>query len=279
MGLFSKVTDTLGLTDTEGAKDAIRDANRLDQQALEDAKNIIRLTTNEARTLQGTGASRAVALLRQGQNRQLRELDRGFDATTHTFQPFVDIAQSSITDFARGATPEGFAANIDFLSNSGVLDPLINERRRAEEARLGQLGLSRSSGGFESVADIGTDTLLGVEDLLAGRLLNTATSTLPFASGLGTFQNNLGINRANVVGGTAGDIANIRNNQFINASQLVQDRGINEANIGTRQGAASARALLAAQQADQAPGQFAQDLIQGLVSGAANNSAIPGFPV
>ena len=303
MSLISKITDTVGLTDTEGAKDAIDRSTAITQAALKKARTAITNSTWKAFERQRQGKERAIAELRKGRKRQLGELNQGFgrgtagfesaidtlEGSQQNFSPFVEGGQEAFDLFNQGSTAGGFADNIRMLTESGVLDPLVDERRQAEDARLSQLGLSRSSGGFESSADIGTEAILGIENRLSDRQFQGAGVGLDAANGLtGVQQNIAGMqqgmgalgtqfarDRAGVIGGTASNIANLKEAERLRAAGLSQERGINLANIHTQLGAATSQGVLARQTASQAPGQFAQDLLTSFAQGAGSSASDP----
>ena len=307
MSLISKITDTVGLTDTEGAKDAIDRSTAITKAALRKARTAITNSTWKAFERQKQGKERAIAELRKGRTRQLGELNKGFrrgtkgferaidtlEGSQQNFSPFVEGGQEAFDLFNQGSTAGGFADNIRMLTESGVLDPLVDERRQAEDARLSQLGLSRSSGGFESSADIGTEAILGIENQLSGRQLQGAGVGLDAANSLTGVQQNIagmqqgmgalgtqfGRDRAGVIGGMASNIANLKEAERLRAAGLSQEKGINLANISTQLGAAGSQGALARQTASQAPGQFLQDLLASAAEGAGKAAATASDPI
>lgn len=147
MGFFSSIGETLGLIPTGGG-DAAR-------QAAAGARDF---------------SQQGIETLRQGQA---------------GFQPFLEAGQAQLPGLQAGATPEGFNAAIERLLAGEGTQALIGERERSVQGALGAGGLTRSGAGVQALADVPTDILFQLENLLSGRSSELAGRGQQAAGGIG----------------------------------------------------------------------------------------------
>ena len=146
-------------------------------------------------------ASGLGSLFSTGRSSRIRDAGaaevEGLENAMQTFQPFLDFGSSALPGLQAGATPEGFAGNIQDITSSGVLGPLINERQRASSAALGSAGLTRSGSAATEAARIPTELLFAIEQLLSGRLGGIGETGFAAAQGVGSLQTGVGQSIAN----------------------------------------------------------------------------------
>ncbi len=133
----------------------------------------------------------------------------GLESATGTLQPLADIGMGALDYLQAGATPGGYASNIEQLRTGGSLDPLIAENRRNVESELAAQGLTRSGSGITELSQIPIETIMGIESNLYGRQGGVANYGLPAVSNIAQLQSQYGTNLANLERGYGQDVAGL----------------------------------------------------------------------
>lgn len=90
---------------------------------------------------------------------------QGIDMIT----PFVEAGSSQLEGLASGATVSGLDERLGEIFNSDTFQSLIGDRERGVQSQLAAGGLTRSGAGLESIANVGSELGLQLENLLTGR--------------------------------------------------------------------------------------------------------------
>jgi hypothetical protein len=123
----------------------------------------------------------------KGQRNAIGELRRQFNITQEQFAPFLEAGAGALPGVQQASTIGGFGDRLKEIFESGVLDPLIQERTEAVEAGLSSGGLRRSGAGIQELANVPPELAFQLEQLLAGRESNLAGSGQNAAAQLGAF--------------------------------------------------------------------------------------------
>ncbi|MEE8289717.1 MAG: hypothetical protein V3R25_09935 [Nitrosomonadaceae bacterium] len=242
MGLLSSVTDAIGVTDTGAGARAARQAGQASAAGAAEAKGYLsplyedvrqiispgfdasqrQYTAGAAENIQslGLGRDRAVEELNFGRSQGLSDitgaaglardaLGGGRDLAVGALQPLADASYGALGYLQEGATPGGYAANVENLRTGGALNPLIAENRRNLESELAAQGLTRSGQGITDMSQIPIQTLMGIEGDLYGRQGNIYQSGLPAISNIAQLESQYGRDLGSLEMGVGQDLAGI----------------------------------------------------------------------
>lgn len=150
------------------------------------------------RPLLGIGQERAAQGAADVQSQQFQQI-------ADLYRPFAEFGQQQLPQLAASATPEGLGQNLLDLSESGALQPLIDERQRASQQALASTGLRRSGAAAREAANIPSSALLGIENLLSGRQQQAVNVGLGGVQGVSGALQGLGQSQASgMLGAEAG---------------------------------------------------------------------------
>ena len=99
-------------------------------------------------------------------------------------QPFVDAGSAQLDGLASGATVSGLDSRLADIFNSDIFGSLVDDRTRGVQGQLSAGGLTRSGAGMESIANVGSELGLQLENLLTGRSQSLAGTGLSAGSGV-----------------------------------------------------------------------------------------------
>lgn len=85
------------------------------------------------------------------------------------YQPYTDAGQSAFAELAQSSTLDGMGQRLNNLQNSDMYRSLSDQRMSDANRYLNSQGISRSTAGGERIGDISMETLLGLEQMMAGR--------------------------------------------------------------------------------------------------------------
>lgn len=98
--------------------------------------------------------------------------------------PFATAGREQLGGLAEGATIGGLDERLADIFNSGTFGSLVGDRTRGVQGQLAAGGLTRSGAGLESIANVGSELGLQLEQLLTGRSQGLASQGLGAASGI-----------------------------------------------------------------------------------------------
>ena len=99
-------------------------------------------------------------------------------------QPFQAAGAAQLPGLAEGATVGGLDARLAEIFNSDTFGSLVDDRTRGVQGQLAAGGLTRSGAGVESIANVGSELGLQLEQLLTGRSQSLAGQGLGAAGGI-----------------------------------------------------------------------------------------------
>ena len=109
-------------------------------------------------------------------------------------QPFQEAGVSQLPGLTEGATVGGLDARLAEIFNSDTFGALVDDRTRGVQSQLAAGGLTRSGAGVESIANVGSELGLQLEQLLTGRSAGLAGQGLGAAGGVANLFNQKGQN-------------------------------------------------------------------------------------
>lgn len=126
--------------------------------------------------------------------------------------PFLEAGAGQLPALEQGATIGGLDERLGDIFNSDTFGNLVDQRQRDVQGALSAGGLTRSGGGVQAIADVGSELGLQLENLLTGRSSNLA---------------NQGLN-------AGGSVANMFNQQGQNLSSGIITDAQSRANFGSQ---------------------------------------------
>ncbi len=109
-------------------------------------------------------------------------------------RPFLDAGSAQLEGLAQGATVGGLDERLGEIFNSDTFGNLVQDRERGVQSALSAGGLTRSGGGVQAIADVGSELGLQLENLLTGRSSNLANIGQSAAGGVANLFNQQGQN-------------------------------------------------------------------------------------
>lgn len=212
------------------------------------------------------GTEQGAGYFQQGAQDASNEMRLGNQQAYGILDPAAQAGMGALNNLYASATPEGYAANIQNLSQGGVFDPLVAQNRRTLQSELAAQGLTRSGSGMSQMSQIPLNTLMGIEGSLSNRLVNTAQLGLPSLSAQAQMAMNTGTGLSNIASGLGTNLGNLYAQQGSNLANLQSQYGQNLANVELGQGTNEQAAHLGTQQA-QAAGQQGNQQMLGSVLG------------
>ncbi len=98
--------------------------------------------------------------------------------------PFATAGREQLGGLAEGATIGGLDERLAQIFNSDTFGALVGDRERGVQSALSAGGLTRSGTGLESIANVGSELGLQLEQLLTGRSQGLASQGLGAAGGV-----------------------------------------------------------------------------------------------
>jgi len=106
--------------------------------------------------------------------------------TREDVEPFITAGQEALPGVIEGTTAGGLDARLARIADTDVFGTLLKERERASLSQLAPRGQRFSSEGARAAAEVPTDLLLQLEQLLTQRGTNLAGSGQNAALGFGS---------------------------------------------------------------------------------------------
>jgi hypothetical protein len=129
---------------------------------------------------------------RRGANEANKMAQLGIDK----LDPFAQAGAGQLDGLTEGATIGGLDARLAEIFNSDTFSALIGDRTRGVQGQLAAGGLTRSGAGMESIANVGSELGLQLEQLLTGRSQGLAGQGLQAAGGVADMLTQQGQNTA-----------------------------------------------------------------------------------
>ena len=108
--------------------------------------------------------------------------------------PFEQAGAGQLPGLVEGATIGGLDSRLAEIFNSDTFGSLVDDRTRGVQSQLAAGGLTRSGAGVESIANVGSELGLQLEQLLTGRSSSLAGQGLGAAGGIANLFQNKGEN-------------------------------------------------------------------------------------
>jgi len=110
--------------------------------------------------------------------------------------PFSKAGSGQLGALTQGASIGGLDERLAEIFNSDTFGALVDDRTRGVQGQLAAGGLTRSGAGLESIANVGSELGLQLEQLLTGRSQGLAGQGLQAAGGIANMLSQQGQNTA-----------------------------------------------------------------------------------
>jgi len=138
----------------------------------------------------GGGSTRAGGQAAQaetaGNQEAIDALIKQLDISRLDVDPFIQAGQHALPGVIAGTTAQGLDARLARIADTDIFGTLLGERERASQSQLAARGQRFSGEGARAAAEIPTDLLLQLEELLTQRGTGLAGSGQNAALGLGS---------------------------------------------------------------------------------------------
>lgn len=170
-----------------------------------------------------SAAKEAARIQMQGYDNASDEYASGYDNAIGRYDPYSQGGPDAMRRMIAGSTPEGYGNSLNTLSQSPLIQQMVNRRTRNMGNALGNSGLNRSGYGVTEMSQVEGDELMRIEGDLYGRNSNVAgigMNATGAQSGLDTAKTNAlaqmilaksGANASGVLGAAAANVAGSQN--------------------------------------------------------------------
>jgi len=119
-------------------------------------------------------AKEAAALQVRGYEDASDEYGKGYDGAIARFDPYSSGGKAAMQRMIDGSTAEGYGASLETLSNSPMIQQMIQRKMKGIGNALNAGGLSRSGYGVSEMGEVTPEELMRIEGDLYGRNANVA---------------------------------------------------------------------------------------------------------